>query len=101
MRKLSIIAASVALASWSAGAFLQVQILSQPDHPTEQYTRLSHFQGAIHYTTPIQELGTILSVVVFFGAAIAFMIVVFSHGLAEIERRQRTRIPPGNGNSPD
>jgi hypothetical protein len=85
----------------STGAFLQDQILSQPDHPTEQYTRLSHFQGAIHYTTPIQELWTILSVVGSFGGIIAFMIVVFSHGLAEIERRQRTGIPPGNGNSPD
>jgi hypothetical protein len=91
MRKLSIIAASVAVASWSAGAFLQVQILSQPDHPTEQYTRLSHFRGAIHYTTPIQEMETILSMVGFFGAIIAFLIVVFSQLAAEIERRKRTK----------
>lgn len=93
-RAVTIVAPCVALASWSVGAFLQYKVLSQPDHPTEQYTRLSHFQGTIHYTTPIQELGTILSVVGFFGAILALLIGVFSHGLAEIDRRQRTRIQP-------
>jgi uncharacterized protein (DUF2062 family) len=102
-RAVTIIAPCIAIVSWSVGAWLQATIPSQPDHPTEQYTRLSHFQGEIHYTTPIQELGTILSVVGFFGAAIIFIVVGFSHGLAEINRRERARIqseasPEGKGN---
>jgi hypothetical protein len=92
----TIIATCIGLASWSVGALLQVQVLSQPDHPTAQYTRLSHFQGTIHYTTPMQELGTILAVVGFFGGIIIFLGAGVMHAVQLFDDQQRTKTQPQN-----
>jgi hypothetical protein len=106
MRKLTgktlvIFATCIAIVSSSVEAWLHAQILSQPDHPTGQYPRLSHFQGAIHYTTPLQELGTILAVVGFFGAVIAIMCGAVMLAVQLMEHQQRSRVQPDNGKSPD
>jgi hypothetical protein len=65
-----IIAACIALISWSIGAYLQSTVLSQPDHPVGSYTQLLRFQGQDRYGTPAQELWTIIGAVGFFGAII-------------------------------
>jgi hypothetical protein len=55
-------------ASWGVGFWLEWQILSQPDRPTEQFTRPIHLKGVVRYATPNQEYWNALALYGFLGS---------------------------------
>ena len=86
LQALVFLVAIAAAAGWSAGAYIETNALSQPNHATSAFTVAVHLKGVVRYMTPEQYRIDQIATWTFFGCVLVLLGTVL---VARARRRRR------------